>query len=82
MGLLRRPELDAAQVALDAAQQAQADVYAPDAYTRAKNTLADARAKVEQSDYEAAKTSAVQAKEQADQARSLAGRHEQATDDG
>ena len=70
-------ELDAAQVALDAAQQAQADVYAPDAYTRAKNTLADARAKVEQSDYEAAKTSAVQAKEQADQARSLAGTNKQ-----
>lgn len=70
-------ELDAAQAALDAARQAQADVYAPDAYTRAKNTLADARAKVEQSDYEAAKTAAVQAKEQAEQARSLAGTNKQ-----
>ena len=70
-------ELDSAQAALDAAKQAQADVYAPDAYTRAKNSLADARAKVEQSDYEAAKTSAVQAKEQAEQALSLAGTNKQ-----
>lgn len=70
-------ELDSAQAALDAAKQAQADVYAPGAYTRAKNSLADARAKVEQSDYEAAKTSAVQAKEQAEQALSLAGTNKQ-----
>ncbi len=70
-------ELDAAQAALDAARQVEADVYAPDAYNRAKNTLADARAKVEQSDYEAAKTAAVQAKDQAEQARSLAGTNKQ-----
>ena len=65
-------ELDAAQSALDSARQAGAETYAADAYNRAKNTLADANAKVQQSDYEAAKTAAVQAKSQADQAKSLA----------
>ena len=65
-------ELDAAQAALDTARQAGAEAYAADAYNRAKNTLADARAKSEQGEYEAAKTAAVQAKDQADQARSLA----------
>ena len=65
-------ELDAAQAALDAARQAGAEAYAADAYNRAKNTLADARAKSEQGEYDAAKTAAVQAKDQADQARSLA----------
>ncbi len=65
-------ELDAAQAALDSARQAGAEAYAADAYNRAKNTLADARAKSEQSDYEEAKTAAVQAKDQADQAKSLA----------
>ena len=65
-------ELDAAQAALDSARQAGAETYAADAYNRAKNTLADANAKVEASDYEAAKTAAVSAKGQADQAKSLA----------
>lgn len=65
-------ELDAAQAALDAARQAGAETYAADAYNKAKNTLADARAKSEAGDYEEAKTAAVSAKSQADQARSLA----------
>lgn len=65
-------ELDAAQAALDSARQAGAEEYAADAYNRAKNTLADARAKSESGDYDAAKTTAVQAKDQADQAKSLA----------
>ncbi|MBS13160.1 MAG: hypothetical protein CME19_16320 [Gemmatimonadetes bacterium] len=65
-------ELDAAQAALDSARQAGADTYAADAYNRAKNTLADAKAKSEQGNYEEAKTAAVQAKDQADQAKSLA----------
>ena len=65
-------ELDAAQAALDSAQQAGAESYASDAYNRAKNTLDDALAKSEQGDYDPAKTAAIQAKEQADQARSLA----------
>ena len=65
-------ELDAAQAALDSAKQAGAEAYAADAYNRAKNTLADAKAKVEQSEYDAAKTAAIQAKDQADLAKSLA----------
>ena len=65
-------ELDAAQAALDSAKSAGAETYAAEAYNRAKNTLADARAKSEQSEYEEAKTAALQAKDQADQAKSLA----------
>jgi len=65
-------ELDAAQAALDSARQAGAETYAADAYNRAKNTLASANAKSEQGEYEAAKSDAVQAKDQADSARTLA----------
>ena len=65
-------ELEAAEAALESARGAGAEAYAADAYDRAKNTLSDARAKVEQGDYDAAKTAAIQAKEQADQAKSLA----------
>ena len=65
-------ELAAAEAALESARGAGAEAYAADAYDRAKNTLSDARAKVEQGDYDAAKTAAIQAKDQADQAKSLA----------
>ena len=63
-------ELDAAQAALDAAKTAEADIYAPDTYRSAKTTLDDARAKVDQKDYEGAKIAAVRAKELAEQASS------------
>ena len=56
-------ELDAAQAALDTAKTAGADVYAPEAYNRASNTLSDAKAKVDDSDYETAKSLAIQAKD-------------------
>ncbi len=72
-------ELKAAQAALDSAKRAEANVYAPDAYRSAENTLKDARAKVEQEDYEAAKAAAIRAKEQADQARSLGETNKQNT---
>ena len=64
-------ELTAAQEALDAAKRAEADVYAADAYSRARNTLSDARSKSEAGNYDEAKNQAVAAKDQADQARSL-----------
>lgn len=64
-------ELSAAQTALDAAKRAEADVYAADAYSRARNTLTDARSKSEAGKYDEAKSQAVSAKDQADQARSL-----------
>lgn len=72
-------ELKAAQTALDSAKRAEADVYAPDAYRSAESTLKDARAKVEQKDYEVAKTAAIRAKEQADQAKSLGETNKQNT---
>ncbi len=72
-------ELKAAQAALDSAKKAEADIYAPDAYRTAKSTLDDARAKVEQKDYDAAKAGAIRAKDQADQATALAGTNKQNT---
>jgi len=74
-------ELDAAQAALDAAKTAEADIYAPDTYRSAKTTLDDARAKVDQKDYEGAKASAVQAKELAGQASSQADTNKRQTRD-
>ena len=65
-------EINAAQAALDGAKKAEADIYAPEAYAAAKQALDDSRSKVEQEDYEGAKASALRAKEQADQAKSLA----------
>ena len=65
-------ELKAAEAALAKAQNAEADVYATEVFRSAKNTLDDARAKVEKSDYEGAKASAIRAKELADQATSQA----------
>ena len=65
-------EINAAQAALDGAKKAEADIYAPEAYAAAKQSLDDSRSKVEQEDYEGAKASALRAKEQADQAKSLA----------
>ena len=65
-------ELDAAQAALDEAKKAEADIYAPDAYRSASNALNEARAKVEQKDYEGAKASALQAKQLADRSRTEA----------
>lgn len=63
-------ELDAATAAINAAKQAEADVYAADTYRSATNALNDANAKVEQKDYEGAKASATQAKELADRSKS------------
>jgi len=65
-------ELKAAEEAFAKAQSAGADVYATEVYRSAKNTLDDAKSKVEKNDYEAAKSSAIRAKELADQARSQA----------
>lgn len=65
-------EINAAQAALDGAKRAEADIYAPEAYSAAKQALDDSRSKVEQKDFEGAKASALRAKEQADQAKSLA----------
>ena len=65
-------ELKAAEEALAKAQSAGADVYATEVYRSAKNTLDDAKSSVEKNDYEAAKSSAIRAKDLADQARSQA----------
>ena len=65
-------ELKAAEAAIAKAQNAEADIYATEVFRNAKNTLADARAKVEKSDYEGAKASAIRAKELADQSASQA----------
>jgi len=65
-------ELDAANAAVNAAKQAEADVYAPDTYRSATNAMNDANTKVEQKDYEGAKASAIQAKELADRSKSEA----------
>jgi hypothetical protein len=65
-------ELKAAEAAIAKAQSAEADIYATEVFRNAKNTLADARAKVEKSDYEGAKASAIRAKELADQSASQA----------
>ena len=65
-------ELDAANSAITAAKQAEADVYAPDTYRSATNAMNDANTKVEQKDYEGAKASAIQAKEFADRSKSEA----------
>ena len=66
-------ELKAAEDALARAQSAEADVYATEVYRSAKNALDDAKSKVEKSDYEGAKASAIRAKELADQATTQAG---------
>ena len=65
-------ELKAAEDAIAKAQRAEADVYATEVFRNAKNTLADARSKVEKSDYEGAKASAIRARELADQSASQA----------
>ena len=65
-------ELKAAEAALAKAQNAEADVYATEVFRNAKNTLDDARAKVEKKDYEGAKASAIRAKDLADQAATQA----------
>lgn len=74
-------ELNAARAALDAARQAEAEVYAPDTYRSASNTLNDANAKSEAKDYEGARTAAIQARELADRARSEAQTAKQQTRD-
>ncbi|MFT5365325.1 MAG: hypothetical protein ACI8V2_000262 [Candidatus Latescibacterota bacterium] len=74
-------ELDAAKSALEAAKAAEAEIYAPDTYRSATNAMNDANAKVEQKDYEGAKTSAVQAKEFADRAKSEADTNKRQTRD-
>jgi hypothetical protein len=65
-------ELKAAEDAIAKAQAAEADIYATEVFRSAKNTLDDARSKVEKSDYEGAKASAIRAKELADQSASQA----------
>ena len=65
-------ELKAAEAAIAKAQGAEADIYATEVFRSAKNTLADARSKVEKSDYEGAKSSAIRAKELANQSASQA----------
>lgn len=74
-------EMDAAQAAIDAAKAAEADVYAPDTYRQATSALSDARSKVEQQDYEGAKTSAESAKQLADRSTSEANTNKQQTRD-
>lgn len=65
-------EINAAQAALDAAKQAQADVYASGTYQSASTALSDARSKVDGGDYEGAKADAIRAKELADRSVSEA----------
>ena len=74
-------ELDAAQAALDEAKKAEADIYAPDVYRSASDALNEARAKVEQKDYEGAKASALQAKQLADSSRTQAETNKRTTRD-
>jgi hypothetical protein len=65
-------ELKAAEDAIAKAQKAEADIYATEVFRKAKTTLDDARSKVEKSDYEGAKASAIRAKELADQSATQA----------
>jgi len=65
-------EINAAQVALDAAKKAEADEYASGTFQSAGKALSDARAKVEAGDYEGAKADAIRSKDLADRSVSEA----------
>jgi hypothetical protein len=62
-------ELMQAEAALQAAQAADAEDYAPEAFRAAAEAMADARSRNERKDYEGARTSALDAKVKAETAR-------------
>lgn len=65
-------EITQADAAIQAAQAAGADAYAPDDFKAASDALADAKAKVESKDYKGAKEAAMTAKEKAEAAKANA----------
>ena len=74
-------EINAAQAAVDAAKQAEADIYASATYQSATKALSDARAKVDSDDYEGAKADAIRSKDMADRSVTEAGASKQRTRD-
>lgn len=66
-------ELMQAEAALQAAQAEGAEDYAPNDFKAAAEALADAKSKTESRDYDAARTSAVEAKQKADIAKASVG---------
>lgn len=65
-------EMTEAKDALQKAQQAEADKYAPDLFSQAQNSIAEAESLIAQKKYGEARTSLQNAKEIADQAASQA----------
>jgi len=72
-------ELEAAKAAIQAARNAEAQVYAPDELKDAENALSDAEAKVQAKKYNEARTLALKAKELADRAREAAAKNKEKT---
>ncbi len=77
-GKVPKAEVDAAKAALDAAVAAQADVFAPDAFARAKTAMAELEAEIAAQarkvfkGYDKAKTMALNVRKAADDARAAA----------
>lgn len=69
-----KEEMKEAERLLRSAKKAWADKYAPEELKRAEQTFANAQAKVEAKEYEAARETALQAQEQAKDAKSAAKR--------
>jgi tetratricopeptide (TPR) repeat protein len=65
-------QMTEAKDALQKAQQAEADKYAPDLYLQAQNSIAEAESLIAMKKYTEAKTSLEKAKEMADQATTQA----------
>ncbi|HIE03639.1 MAG TPA: DUF4398 domain-containing protein [Candidatus Latescibacteria bacterium] len=65
-------EMEAAKVAIQAARDAEAQVYAPGELKAAEEALSEAEAKVEAKKYKEARPLAIKAKELADKAKELA----------
>ncbi|RKY59237.1 MAG: hypothetical protein DRP95_05250 [Candidatus Latescibacterota bacterium] len=72
-------ELEAAKAAVQAARDAEAQVYAPEEIKAAEKALSDAETKVQAKKYDEARTLAVKAKELADQAKELAAKNKEKT---
>ncbi len=65
-------EMTEAKDALQTAREAEADKYAPDLFSQAQNSIAEAESLIAQKKYGEARTSLMNAKEMADQAASQA----------
>lgn len=72
-------EMEAAKAAIQAARDAEAQIYAPDELKAAEEALSDAEAKVEAKKYKEARPLAIKAKELADSAKELAAKNKERT---